>query len=184
MSNFLKALRIWWSRDPLQEETEKFCARLRAMGIDAQMLQGGLQFVSLIGITGGPIQRIRIRKEVQGGGDYDMYYADYVVSDFRLFQRAYRFTISTVRVRIFPVFGRVVDLRWKGSDCGTGIIDQLQGDMLIRQAIMKSGDITIHVHSGDGEWKITPTRDCDFLSSEEQWNCYQAIARHLLAMKL
>ena len=71
-------------------------------------------------------------------------------------------------------------MRWKGNDYRTGIVNRLQGDGLIGQAMMRSRDITIR--AGDGEWKI---QHMDVLfPSKEEWNCYQAIARHLLAIEV
>jgi hypothetical protein len=175
MSKFLEALRTWWSRDPLHEEAEKFCARLRAMGIDAQMLKVGDG--GLISIKGELIKEIRIR--VEQSGDYESNVCHYIVRDPRLFVKLYQFTIYTVHVRTF--WGRVVDLRWEGSDCGTGVIDQLQSDMLIKRAIMKIGDI--YIDARKGEWWITPEYKSAISPSEEQWNCYQAIARRLLTLR-
>ena len=56
--------------------------------------------------------------------------------------------------------------------------------MSIKQAIMKGHDIKID--AGDGEWEVEcKWQDFEYvpLPSIEEWNCYQAIARHLLAIK-
>jgi hypothetical protein len=87
--------------------------------------------------------------------------------------------IKSVRKKAFPLFGKVVDLHWKGKDSGLGIINRLNGDILIKRPIMKSRDVLIRAHGKHGCWIISTLTNVP--PSEELWNCYQAIAQHLLA---
>ena len=192
MINFLKALITRLFRDRLGERAKKFCGHLQAIGVDAKIISHwsshGNQATReiRIAITGKPVQQIVIREVTYPHVDNTdiVVYIDYLVKDSRIAVERYPVVIYTVRVRTFPLFGKVVDLRWEGDDCGTGLIDQLQGNMSIKLAIMKGRDIRIS--AGDGAWYIWPynSPSAFFIPSEEEWNCYQAIARHLLDMKV
>jgi len=90
--------------------------------------------------------------------------------------------IKSVRVKDYPVLGKVVDLHWKGKDSDLGIISRLNSDISIRDPIMRSDDVLIRARGDHRCWIIsTKTRDVLDAPSEEMWSCYQAIARHLLA---
>ena len=63
---------------------------------------------------------------------------DYVVPDPNVDPEFPKVIIRTLRVKAFPLFGEVIDLRWKGEDFGLGIIDRLNSDISIRYPLMNS----------------------------------------------
>jgi hypothetical protein len=43
------------------------------------------------------------------------------------------FGIKSIRVKEFPLFGRVKDVRWVGNDSAPSIIEQLSADPFVRK---------------------------------------------------
>ena len=165
------------------------CAGLRMCGIDARMaVRGQVEeevagegSLGIIHVPDGPIRWINVRKERHGSGQSSTtyYYTEYGVPDSRLGLDSPKAQIQTVRVKSLPIVGKVVDLRWKGGDSDLGIIGRLNSDDQLKQPIMESRDVTITAIRDYRCWIMsTQTRD---VPSGELWNCYQAIAQHLLA---
>lgn len=187
----------------LDKTRDNICAGLQSLGIDAQMAErgrreekiGGKGSLGLIDIPEGPISWINVRKETQhggqggrytydegpfnDGGSYTDYYIEYGVPDRRLSPGHPEYRIISVRIKTPPLFDQVSDLHWKGEDFGLGIIDRLDSDISLKQPIMKSHDVIIRAHGDHMCWIISTT--ASEVPSGELWNCYQAIARHLLA---
>lgn len=170
---------------------DKICAGLRSLGVDAQVdmsgraveqnLGAGLQTMPdrLIDITRGPIRWVNVRKaeDKEGGSSY---YIDYGVPDPRLRPDLPELPkIKSVHKRSYPIVGPVVDLHWKGKDSGLGIIDRPNGDILVRQQILRTQGVKICAHGEYRCWTISTWEEDP--PSGHLWNCYQAIARHLLA---
>ena len=170
---------------------DNICAGLQTLGIDAQMAErdraeekiGGKGSLGIIHIPEGTIRWINVRTETHstgqyGGGGFD-YYTEYGVPDPKLGFDSPWLRIKSTRVKKPPILGEVVDLRWWGEDFGFGIVSRLNSDVQLKQPLMESRDVTIEAHGEHRCWIIsTKTRD---VPSEELWNCYQKIARHLLA---
>lgn len=161
----------------------------RPLGIEAQMAErgrpeekiGGKASAGLIDIRNGPIRWINVCSIVdpnaQSFASAD--FTDYGVPDPRLEPNFPKYLINGVRVKTFPLFGGVVDLRWEGDDSNLGIISRLNSDTSLKDPIMSGCDVTIWSHGDHGCWTIeTKTKEPP---SEELWNCYQAIAKHLLS---
>jgi len=169
---------------------DRICAGLRMLEIDARMAARGQVEEKVVGkgslgiihVPDGPIRWINVRKETHSSGQYGSttyYYTEYGVPDSILGPDSPGAQIETVRVKSFPLFGKVVDLRWKGWDSDLGIIGRLNSDAQLKQQIMESRDMTITAIGGYSCWIMsTQTRD---VPSGELWNCYQVIAQHLLA---
>ncbi len=168
---------------------DKICNSLQVLGIDAQMAErgrpeekiGGKDSLGLIDIPEGPISWVNVRKEYSGGesGSTD-YYTDYGVPDPRLGTNFKGAVIFTHRKKKFPLFGKVVDLYWEGNDFSDlGIIDRMNSDISIKHPIMETRDVEIWPHDDHGCWIISV--ESKEPPSEELWNCYQTIAKHLLA---
>lgn len=51
--------------------------------------------------------------------------------------------IKSVYKKSFPLVDTVADLEWKGKDSGLGIISRLNGDILLKQPIMRSRGVKI-----------------------------------------
>ena len=168
---------------------DDICISLQNLGIDAQMAERGRaeekirprfiggKSLGVIDIPDGPIGWINIHKSSTNVGGRD-YLTEYGVPDPKLGPNSPKYRIKSTRVKNIPIVGRVVDLRWKGKDFGLGIIVRLNSDNSVKHSIMKSRNVTIRAHGDYRCWIISDrTRDAP---SQELWNCYQAIAQHLL----
>ena len=164
---------------------DKLCAGLRAMGVGAWMAERGRPeektgkgSLGVIDIGQGPIRWVNVREV--GDSENTAYMTEYGVPDQRHLPQL---QIRSVRVKTFPVFGRVIDVRWKGNDLGLGIAQRLSNDESIRGAIMGTRDeVTVQACSYLGCWLIV--RDTEAAPSQEQLGCYQAIAENLLVQRL
>ena len=92
-------------------------------------------------------------------------------------------TIRSVRRKNFPLLGKVIDAGWtadwwaeRGSALVADVLRRLREDAQVREAVIATRDVTITGHSSF--WVVAtltgrvPTR--------QEWDCYQAIARHLI----
>jgi hypothetical protein len=112
-----------------------------------------------------------------GSGPSD-YFTHYGVPDARVVFGKPAVGIKSACKKNFPLVGRVVDLQWKGNDFGLGIIERLNNDILIKDLILGSSDVNIYGHRFHQCWTMSTEWSGVSL---ELWNCYQAIAHHLLA---
>lgn len=168
------------------------CAGLQKIGVDAQMAKQGYlrrdmvryfggRSLGVVEIRQGPINWVHVAQftENRQAGNIYWYYTDYGVPDTRLGPNSPEPRIKSVRIKSFPLIGNVIDLRWKGKDFGLGIIERLNNDVVIKQPIMRSPGVVLRALRDHNCWLIA-VKACD-PPSPELWNCYQAIARHLLA---
>jgi hypothetical protein len=111
---------------------ERYVLALKSLGIESRLLPLGddreLYFSvglssGLVEIENSPVAWINTR------GRYDdeySLYADFAVPDARLRgKEVSRLLVDSVYSRRFPLFGRVCGVRWRGNDCGLGIIEHL-----------------------------------------------------------
>jgi hypothetical protein len=174
------------------KKRDNMCAHLRKLWIDAEMAERGRAEESidtgsygLIDIRKGPIRWVNVRRVHTGGGpgggSTTDYFVDYGVPDPRLGGDCPRAFIKSVRVRTLPLFGRVIDVCWEGQDCGLGIINHLSSDGSLKDPIVRSHDVDISANGEHTCWIIRTKPSARLGPSRELWDCYESIARHLLA---
>ncbi len=173
-SGLLASLRELF-RDKTRDE---HCAALRSMGVDACLAPRGRPeehtgsgSLGLIAIARSPIRWVNVRSV--GEGDH---VAEYAVPYQR--RPSLHPKLGSVRIRTFPLFGSVVDVRWRGDDGGLGLVERLEGDAFIRAAIMATGDVRVEARPEYGCWIISGSASMNPLAC---WACYQRVACHLLA---
>jgi hypothetical protein len=165
---------------------EEFCRALCELGINAQI---GIRDCAaeadigrghsngIIDIPQGPIRWINYKTLGTGIGEDQPEYIQLGVPDPRLRPDA-------PDIESFKLVGKAGDLRWKGNDAGLRIIDRMSCDISLNQLVIKSGVLPIRINAyGDFRcWTINHNfYRGDFSLTAENWSCYQAIARHLLA---
>jgi len=182
-------------RDPTRNN---ICADLQTLGIDAQLAERGrdeegidcdaFNSVGVIDIREGPIRWVNVVRRFSGAPTFPTYQIKYGVPDPRLGPDSPEPQIKSVRKKDTPLVGNVVDLHWKGNDFGLGIISRLNNDVSLKHPIMESHDVTISTYVRHGIFREYPeastwiiTTELSEIPSEELWNCYQTIAKHLLA---
>ncbi len=173
---------------------DAICDDLRCLGLNAQMAPRGRweemrsgsfgRSLGLITIPQGPIQWINIQE--YSDEFYLDYYVIFGIPDSRLGDRSLgKFKINCFNVLKIPLVG-VIKLSWKGNDLGLGIVDRLSGDESVTSFLAASRYVEIRAFTGF--WTISvDVRGGKFFdgrprfATRERWDCYQAIAGHLLA---
>jgi len=197
-------------REKLRDKTiENLCDYLCAMGLNARMaerrrteekmiLNSGTS-LGLIEIRDRPIRWVNVRKHATGENTADVYTNVYLVPDRRVPKRGY-LELKSVRVRNVPLFGRVVDLRWKPKfvrvmiksmptltrksvpvKMESKLIGRVIEDVSLKESLIRlNEDVTIRSLE-DWGWAIsTSVKSRQPPPSRKQWDCYETIARHLL----
>ena len=154
--------------------------------------------IGLIDIGEGPIGWVNLRWARRAnsgnlGSSYSSYtcHLDYGVRDLRL--RPPGVTITSTLIRKFlGSFGRAIDMKWRDDGRGLAVTDRLNGDSSIKKPIMQSAaplmtyrnTLFITSHPREGCWVIeteSPAKETWAAPSKEFWDCYQRIAKHLIA---
>ena len=96
--------------------------------------------------------------------------------------------IKTVRKKNFPLFGKVVDVTWKGSDGGTSLVDTLSVDVAIKTLAKNIGNLEIKSQTnGFQGWTLTVDRRFNGWSwragtpTNQDWETVQKIADYILS---
>ena len=111
----------------------------------------------LIDIKEGPITWIAIGRDSNGGdsGGYpegtDTSWMVYGIPDSKVSDSYPKVKLYPSRIKTFPIFGKVVDVRWRGKDFGLGVADRLYEDILIRNQLMVSLGVADDTGSGTEE---------------------------------
>jgi hypothetical protein len=145
--------------------------------------------LGILYIPEGPIRWINIRREFSWRVWFPTmdatYFVEYGVPDDRLRLDSPAIRISAIRNS--QLHGKVIDVTWNGEDYGTGIINSLENDYQLKEQIMRSQNVSIEGFGNYGCWLIStegsgvPIFNRNIVPSTELWNCYQSIAKHLLA---
>lgn len=191
-------------RSPRDTIRDNVCASLCAMGLDAQMAERDLRWrgtlenvgdgvsLGLIEMRGSPIRWVNVLEQrfSYSTGSFTVagsvrYYALYLVPDPNVCNKA-RLTVRSLRLKSTPVFGRVVGIRWTGK-LEPGLVKRLNGNVSLNQRLLElKEDIKIRTVPKRSCWAIKSSSKWlqphrrRFAPSEEQWDCYETIARHLL----
>ena len=182
---------------------ETYCAELRAFGVAASLAPLGRPEEScpghfavfsgltkddpgaaLIDVRGSPIRWVNVVAYL--GDDHvtvnALYY--YGVPDARRLPRIG--CLRGTRVRTFPLFGRVVDVRWRGDDHGMSIVSSLSADAAIKEGVMGLGsflnDPCVEFCPEHSCWVLTQPRY--LVDSRGKWDLFERIAERLLAAPL
>jgi len=182
-------------------------AQVAKRGQPEEGIAGGLMGTSLglIEIRGSLIRWINLLEHPGSRYASTTYTNVYVVPDVQVRSGGY-LELRSARVRDASVYGRVVDLRWTANFVGTRVAaasgqgrdEEAESDLLRRvteDVALKEGliglneDITVRSVPNYWCWAISSgsyqegglgPKSRRLAPSREQWDCYQAIARHLL----
>jgi len=88
--------------------------------------------------------------------------------------------IKTIRKKTFPLFGKVVDVTWKGDDHHTGLVDILSNDEAVKNLAKRIGNLTIHSYAKEFQgWTLQVDRR--FEPTYQEWTTIQKIADYILS---
>lgn len=87
--------------------------------------------------------------------------------------------IRAIRKKTFPLFGKVVDVTWRGDDHHTGLIHLLSNDEAVKNLAKQIGNLTIHSYAKEFQgWTLQVDRR--FEPTNENWATIQRIANYIL----
>ena len=131
-----------------------------------------LRSLGIIDVAGGPISSIHLVKT-----DDKEWFIFLVPSEIPIAHNR-TFKISTVRRKSFPLFGKVLEVYWKGNDWGTGLARALSEDQQIDTFVSKTGDVSIRSHKKEFHGWIIRTKRFDL--TRHDWEALQNIVKRLL----
>ena len=183
-------------RDKMVEEVHE---GLRSLGVDGQIaepVQYGKSVaegfcwdsIGIIRVQKGPIRWVNILKQEiprpGPGGPLVDYHILYGIPDHKLAPKPPKIEIESIHKKK-GLSSKVVDLHWGGrasffspiGKLGSRIVARLNNDVAVRDKLIRSRDVKIRAY--DKCWVISI--EAGEPPSQEEWECYQAIAEHLLA---
>jgi hypothetical protein len=88
--------------------------------------------------------------------------------------------IKTDRRKTFPLFGKIVDVTWKGTDHYTGLVDVLSNDETVRNLAKKIGNLEIRSYTREFQgWTLQVDRR--FELTNQDLATIQKIANYLFS---
>ena len=91
-----------------------------------------------------------------------------------------KISIKTVRKKSFPLFGKVVDVTWKGDDGVSGLINTLSEDTATKELSKKIGNLAIKSQLERFRGWTLPS-DKIFNPTSQDWKVIQSIANYILS---
>ena len=143
---------------------------LNSAGVKAEMAQRGRaeektenswyqRSLGVIDISGGPIKWINILKKDGSKNSPPRWWVVLGIPDDKLLSTLQDTKIKTVRKKNFPLLGKVVDVIWKGSEGGTGLVNTLSVDVPIKTLAKSVGNLEIKSQTnGFQGWTLTVDR--------------------------
>ena len=170
---------------------EELAYALNSVGIKAEMAERGRaeekvedswyqRSLGVIDILEGSIRWVNILKRDAGQHNPPKWWVVLGIPDERSISSHQEIKIKTVRKKTFPLFGKVVDVIWKGHDGGTGLINVLSRDEEIKMLAQRLGNLEIKSHAnGFQGWTLTVDRR--FSPTSQEWETLQKIAGYILS---
>ncbi len=179
-------------KERLRDKTrDELTLALHALGIDATMAERERpeekiqnawtnRSQGIIDVQEGPIRWVNCLK--QDGSQYSppQWWTVFGIPDERLFTEQRAVKIKTARSKSFPLFGKVVNVTWKGEDHATRLISVLANDPAVKSFVKKTGDVEIESHAREFQgWSVQVNGK--FKATQQRWDTVQRIAERLLS---
>jgi heat shock protein HspQ len=91
--------------------------------------------------------------------------------------------LSTVRRKAFPLFGKVIDVDWKGDSSLLPLITGFSNDAVVDKVVKELGNLQVRTHLGRFQG-FTVEVDRKFRPTNRHWEAIQKIAEYLSASTL
>ena len=164
---------------------------LNSVGVKAEMAERGRaeekvedswyqRSLGVIDILEGSIRWVNILKRDAGQHNPPKWWVVLGIPDERSISSHQEIKIKTVRKKTFPLFGKVVDVIWKGHDGGTGLVNVLSRDEEIKMLAQRLGNLEIKSHAnGFQGWTLTVDRR--FSPTSQEWETLEKISGYILS---
>jgi len=108
--------------------------------------------LGIIDIPEGPVRWVNILKKEASQNSPPRWWVILCIPDERPVPDHKAVDIKTIREKAFPLFGKVVDVIWKGSDHHTGLAQVLSKDEAVKTLAKKIGNLEIHSYAQEFQW--------------------------------
>ena len=179
-------------RKLLREKTrDKLAQNLNSLGVTAVLAERGRaeekvenswyqRSLGIIDIPEGLVRWINILKKDGSKNSPPQWWVVLGIPDERPIPKHQTVDIKTTRKKTFPLFGKIVDVTWKGNDSGTGLPDVLSNDEAVKNLAKNAGNLTIHSYSKEFQgWTLQVDRR--FKPTKQDWSTIQKVANHILS---
>ena len=167
---------------------DDYCRGLKEIGVNARMAERGREeeknppntaSLGLIDVEESPIRWINLYKYGLLMASSVAYGAIFGIPDDRITAELSGASLHAVPVRRFPVFGRVVDLYWKGDARLGGIIDRMNENRSLKKNMIENGRVMMATVNVDfGGWTSAPPNAK--VPTRGSWEFYETFANQLI----
>ena len=180
-----------WKEQLRDKSRDELAYALNSVGVKAEIAERGVveeraenpwyqRSLGTIDIANGPIRWINILKKDSGQHNPPKWWVVLGIPDERPISNHQTVNIKTVRNKTFPLFGKIVDVTWKGNDSGTDLVKVLSTDPAIKTLSQRIGNLEIKNHSNEFQgWTLTVDRR--FSPTNQDWETLEKIADHILS---
>lgn len=175
-------------RDKTRDE---LTSALNTLGIQAEMSDRGRdeekvqdtwyqRSLGVIDLPEGPIKWINVLKQDGSRHNPPRWWIVFGIPDDNQVSNSDPVKISTVRRKSFPLFGKVVDVAWKGDDQGTGLTYILSNDHTTKELSKRVGNLEVRSYAEEFQgWALQVDRKLK--PTSEDWEAILQVAEHLLS---
>ncbi len=136
--------------------------------------------LGIIDIPEGLVRWVNILKKDANRNSPPMWWVILCIPDERPLTDHKAVDIRTIGKKSFPLFGKVVDVTWKGDDHHTGLVDILSNDETVKILAERIGNLTLHSYAKEFQgWTLQVDRR--FKPTSEDWATIQRIADYILS---
>ena len=136
--------------------------------------------LGVIDLPDGPIRWINVLKKHGGKDSLPRWWINLCIPDERPVLFHCEVKVRTVRKKSFPLFGKVVDVTWRGEDYGTGLVYTLTNDESSKALATAIGNLEVRSYSKEFQgWTLQVDRR--FTPTSQDWEAIKRIAGHLLS---
>ena len=178
-------------KELLRDKTrDKLAQNINSIGVNAILAERGRveenienswyqRSLGVIDVPEGLVKWINILKKDGSRDGPPRWWIILGVPDERPIPNHQAVSIKTIRKKTFPIFGKIIDVIWKGNDYGTGLVEVLSDDEATKALAKKIGNLTIHSYSKEFQgWTFQVDRR--FHPTKQNWETIQKIADYIL----
>ena len=179
-------------RELFRDKTrDKLAQDLNSLGIRADLAERGRaeekienswyqRSLGIIDISEGLVRWINILKKDGSGRSPPQWWVIIGIPDERPLSNHRAVDIKTIRRKAFPLFGKVIDVTWKGDDHHTGLVQVLSNDEAVKDLAKRIGNLTVHSYAKEFQgWTLQVDRR--FEPTNQDWAAIQKIADYILS---
>lgn len=178
-----------WSERFRDKTRDTLAEALGEIGVQAEMADrdrpeevfGKQMFrrsLGLIDIAEGPISWVNVIKQDGSDKSPPQWWFVFGIPDDRKLPKQGDVKLTTLRKKSFPLFGKVLDVSWRGKDKGSGLISVLSEDATVDEMVKRVKDMELLCRPKDFQgWTLRTSKN--FELSPADWEALQTIAYYV-----